>query len=96
MEGMLLQGKKSEMVTFICELKSDAKEVYLAGDFNQWRPGETRMLKAKDGSFRVKMKLPPGQHQYKFIVDGVWHNDPEAPHQELSSSDALNSAFVVG
>ena len=92
---MLLQAKMDGIVTFICELKPDAKEVYLAGDFNQWQPREKQMLKAKDGSFRVKIKLPSGQYQYKFIVDGVWHNDPDAPHQELSPSGTLDSAFVV-
>jgi 1,4-alpha-glucan branching enzyme len=92
---MLLQTKTDGIVTFICELRPEAKEVYLAGDFNQWQPRERQMLKAKDGSFRVKMKLPPGQHQYKFIVDGVWHNDPDAPHQEKNNSGVLNSEFVV-
>jgi len=94
-QNMLLQTKTDGIVTFICELRPEAKEVYLAGDFNQWQPGERRMLKAKDGSFRVKMKLPPGRHQYKFIVDGVWHNDPDAPSHEKNNSGILNSAFVV-
>ncbi len=91
---MLLQAKNG-IVTFICELKPDANEVYLTGDFNQWQPRENQMLKAQDGSFRVKIKLPPGQYQYKFIVDGVWYNDPDAPHQEQGPCDTPSSAFVV-
>ena len=92
---MLFQGKNNGIVTFICELKPDAKEVYLAGDFNQWHPKETIMLKARDGSFRTAMKLPPGQYQYKFTIDGIWHNDPDAPRHENNQSGMLNSAFVV-
>lgn len=92
---MLIQAKKVGIVTFICELKPDAKEVHLTGDFNQWHPKETKMLKAKDGSFRSSMKLFPGQYRYKFIIDGVWHNDPDAPYQDLSPSGTPNSVFVV-
>ena len=92
---MLLQAKKSGHVTFICELKPEAKEVYLVGDFNQWRAREQRMLKAQDGSFRTRIELLPGQYQYRFIVDGIWHNDPDAPRQENDSHGMFNSALTV-
>lgn len=93
---MLLQAKTNGMVTFIYELKGDAQEVYLAGSFNQWHPKAKQMLKARDGSFRTIMELPPGQHHYKFVVDGVWHDDPDAPHRFTNSFGTLNSGFVVG
>jgi 1,4-alpha-glucan branching enzyme len=43
-----------------------AKSVYVAGDFNQWDPTATKMTKTKDGSFKAKLKLTHGKHQYKF------------------------------
>lgn len=92
---MLIQAKKIGIITFICELKPDAEEVFLVGDFNQWHPKKTRMLKARDGSFRSSMRISPGQYLYKFIIDGVWHNDPDAPHHDLDSSRPLNSGFIV-
>ncbi len=91
---MLLQAKNG-VVTFICELEPDAREVYLAGDFNQWQSRDKQMFKAKDGSFRVKAELAPGQYQYKFVLDGIWCNDPDAPSQQTSPSGTVNSAFVV-
>ena len=92
---MLLLSKKGGMVTFICELKSEADEVFLAGDFNQWDAQSMRMSRAKDSSFRISRRLPPGQYRYKFIIDGVWHNDPDAPREERDQSGDLISGFVV-
>lgn len=92
---MLLQAKKNRNVTFICEINPAGCEVYVAGTFNEWRPSQGKMSKAKDGSFRTQMQLDPGHYQYMFVVDGVWHNDPEAPQQELSPSGTVNSAFTV-
>ena len=92
---MLLQAKKIRHVTFICEVKPDAKEVYLVGDFNQWRTREQRMLKAEDGSFRTRVELAPGRYRYKFVVDGTWYDDPDAPHQESDSCGMPHSVFTV-
>lgn len=53
-----------------------AKRVSLAGSFNNWN---TRTLSAKkdsNGTWTVKAKLTPGRHEYKFVVDGSWMNDP--------------------
>lgn len=92
---MLIQGRNGGSVTFICDLKSDAKEVYLAGDFNHWDPKDDRMLKARDGSFRIKITVPPGEHQYKYIVDGIWFNDPDVEQQVTDSFGTSNSYFCV-
>ena len=92
---MLLISKKGGAVTFICELNPDAKEVYLAGDFNQWDARSIRMLRAKDGSFRTSRRMPPGQYRYVFIVDGVWRRDLDAPREEREQSGDYTSAFIV-
>ena len=92
---MLIQGRNGGSVTFICDLKSDAKEVYLAGDFNRWDPKEKQMLKAQDGSFRIKFTIPPGEHQYKYVVDGIWFNDPDVVQQVINSFGTVNSYFRV-
>ena len=92
---MLLQAKNSGHVTFICELMPGAEEVYLVGNFNHWRASEQRMLRAQDGSFRSRLELAPGQYQYMFIVDGTWHNDPDAPHEQKGPCGEFNSAFTV-
>ena len=53
-----------------------AKKVNLAGSFNSW---DAKKLGAKcdsKGNWLVKTNLKPGRHEYKFLVDGVWTNDP--------------------
>jgi len=62
-----------------------AKSVFLAGNFNQWNPGELRMEK-KDNIWQISYVLAPGNYKYKFIVDGIWITDPGNPFIEGSGS----------
>lgn len=57
---------------------SAAKEVYLAGDFNQWSPYTMPMSQDKDGVWRACIPLANGCYEYRFLVDGDWQNDPHA------------------
>ncbi len=82
-------------VTFVCDINNAAKKVFLAGDFNEWAPRTSRMTKYKNGSFRARRKLLPGEYQYKFIVDGMWFNDPAAQAQVMNEHGTLNSVILV-
>lgn len=55
-----------------------AKKVSLAGDFNNWDMGSLSAKKDAKGNWSVKVNLAPGRHEYKFVVDGAWINDPVA------------------
>ena len=88
------RGKKGP-VTIICDLVPAAGKVYLAGDFNSWDPRAKRMSKAKDGTFRARMKLSSGQHEYKFVADGLWLNDPASDGQVINPFGTLNSTLCV-
>jgi len=93
---VLIKGKKNREVTFICDLKSDARDVYLVGDFNQWRISETsRMRRAQDDTFRFRLTLSPGDHRYKYVVDGRWLADPVADRCEDDGFGAVNSVVHV-
>lgn len=50
----------------------EALKVCIAGKFNAWNTSSMPMKKGKDGTWRIKLNLPPGQHEYKFFVDGGW------------------------
>jgi 1,4-alpha-glucan branching enzyme len=93
---MIHIGKTKGEVTFICNVNPQAKAVFLAGSFNQWQPQAKRMRKYKDGSFRAKLKLPSGTHQYKFLVDGLWYHDPDGPDILINDYDTINSVIHVG
>jgi 5'-AMP-activated protein kinase regulatory beta subunit len=67
---------KRQKITFSFE-SSDAKEVILMGDFNNWNPKKHPMKKDDNGKWTKAVLLPPGQYEYKFMVDGQWKEDPQ-------------------
>lgn len=78
---------------FVCA-HTGAAEVYLAGDFNEWNPRSHRMFK-KEGCFKRKLKLAPGAHEYKFVVDGAWLTDPAAVEQRPNEFGSMNSVIHI-
>ncbi len=63
-----------------------AKKVSLAGKFNAWNTNSLPMKKDKGGTWRISIKLQPGQHEYKFFVDGAWA-------QEMPCSEKVPNPF---
>ena len=51
--------------------------VQLVGNFTHWQQQPINLRKGADGIWRATVELPPGEHQYRFLVDGQWHDDPE-------------------
>jgi len=90
---MTKKGKKGE-VTFVFE-GGPVKSVYVAGDFNMWDPKANKMVKSKDGSYRAKVNLDPGEHQYKFVADGTWVEDSEAEKVVMNNFGTANSVVEV-
>jgi len=83
-----------EQVTFSLE-SPEAKEVYIAGDFNDWSENSDPMKK-NDGVWEIIMELSPGEYQYKFLVDGVWTNDPDNPKRVPDPYGGENSVLTIG
>ncbi|MEO2090037.1 MAG: glycogen-binding domain-containing protein [Gemmataceae bacterium] len=54
----------------------DAGVVCAAGTFNDWNPTTTPLTRRADGTWAVTLDLPPGRHEYKFVVDGQWCCEP--------------------
>jgi 5'-AMP-activated protein kinase regulatory beta subunit len=70
------QIPKRKRVQFVFET-TDALEVAVSGDFNGWDPGKHMMTNNGHGLWKKTMMLPPGQYEYKFVVDGEWQIDPD-------------------
>lgn len=50
----------------------DAKEVFLAGTFNEWKERQNPMSGPDpDGYWTLMLTLAPGRHKYIFLCDGV-------------------------
>ncbi|MFH1856497.1 MAG: isoamylase early set domain-containing protein [Candidatus Omnitrophota bacterium] len=74
---------------------SGAKEVFLAGDFNEWNTKSTSLKKDKDNVWRKELFLKPGRYEYKFIVDGNWITDPTNSNRSWNSIGSENSVKEI-
>lgn len=72
-----------------------AKSVGLAGSFNEWDAQRTPLKKGKDGVWKIKVSLPSGRHEYRFVVDGQWLSDPNAKESAPTPHGGSNSVIVV-
>ena len=90
------QGEPTRAVTFRFVLPEPAHQVYLAGTFNEWQYRRHPMQSADGGrTWTLTLQLPPGAHQYKFVIDGVeWRTDPNAPAIDDGNGN-LNSVVWV-
>jgi 1,4-alpha-glucan branching enzyme len=85
--------RKAKMKTVEFTFRApDAKEVFLAGEFNAWDNQSLPMKKSKNGVWKTKIKLPPGRHEYKFFADNVWVE--HLPGIEKSSNPFRTQNFI--
>jgi len=76
-------------------LTSSAKEVRLAGEFNDWDPFGYS-LSHTGNEWHVSMRLKPGKYLYKFLVDGQWIRDPGNRQWEQNDFGTGNSVLWIG
>lgn len=50
--------------------KPNASVISLVGNFNQWNPEHDYLHKDRNGIFKLRKKLRPGEYLYNYIVDG--------------------------
>lgn len=81
--------------TFRLKGFSNAKTIFLAGDFNDWSANTFAMKRAGD-EWILKVHLYPGKHLYKFIVDGKWILDPVNKLWEQNEYNTGNSVLWMG
>lgn len=75
-----------------------AHRVALAGSFNAWSDSTIPFARSSTtGAWTVTVPLPPGEHQYLFVIDGErWVPDPAAHAQVRDEFGQSNSVLVVG
>lgn len=73
------------------------RAVFLAGTFNNWDAADREMTDLNgDGVYRAALYVPVGDHQYKFVVDGIWYADHECADWVQNEHGTLNSVKHVG
>ncbi|KAL8486252.1 hypothetical protein ACS0TY_023093 [Phlomoides rotata] len=53
--------------------------VYISGSFTGWTQWPMTPVEGCPTVFQTICRLPPGYHQYKFVVDGEWRHDEHQP-----------------
>lgn len=72
-----------------------AKQVFVAGSFNDWKPEQTPLLQAGNGRWKGSVWAGPGRHEYLFVVDGQWLPDPNAKESVENPYGGRNSVLRV-
>lgn len=73
----------------------DARNVKLAGDFTGWEAAALEMKRQTNGAWKASIAVPPGQHEYRFIVDGQWADDPKCDVRKPNPFGGENCLRVV-
>ncbi|XP_066252865.1 5'-AMP-activated protein kinase subunit beta-1 isoform X2 [Euwallacea similis] len=68
------------------------REVYISGTFTNWK---TIPMVSSHGDFVTILDLPEGEHQYRYLVDGEWKNDPHNKVVEDETTGDKNNSITV-
>src|SRR5215211_4958034 len=66
------KGKSKESFSYF---DPSAQTVMVAGDFTDWDENPIALKKQKDGTWKATIPLEPGEHEYRFLVNGRWQDD---------------------
>ena len=86
-------GSKRRVPLLVKDAK--AKEVRVAGDFNDWSDKGTPLSPDGEGRWRVDLPLAPGKYQYRLLVDGDWRDHTEATERVENPFGSKNCILKV-
>jgi 1,4-alpha-glucan branching enzyme len=87
------KGRKKGTIEFSLMPDPGATLVSVAGDFSAWEP--LAMTKGSKGRFATTVALPPGVHEYRFIMDGEWMADPDHSDWAPNPYGSFNSVTHI-
>jgi len=89
------QSLKRKQTTFT--FKNDpGREVFIAGSFNNWNPKHSKLAETdQSGIYSITIMIAKGRHEYKFVVDDVWHLDPNNVESVANDVGSMNSVLIV-
>ncbi len=82
----IMKSKSAEQSVEFAYHAPNAKKVCLAGKFNAWNTKSLPMKKGNDGTWRIKIMLAPGKHEYKYFVDDAWS-------ENVPGAEMMTNAF---
>ena len=73
----------------------EAKEVYLAGEFNNWKLDENSRMEQNNGNWSKRISLNNGKYRYRFVIDGNWSEDPNNPLKQVNPYGTMDSLLNI-
>ena len=101
MAGKRLKGENATRVKVTPEKVQfefsapEAREVFIAGEFNHWDVRATPLKKEKNGIWKITLPMTPGRYEYRFLTDGKWENDPSCSGCVPNKFGSLNCVRTV-
>jgi 1,4-alpha-glucan branching enzyme len=81
-------------VTFQLKGYPSAREVYVAGSFNNGHRRQLSLSRSSDGVWSVRAQVKAGRHTYIFWVDREAVPDPENPGREQIGGREMSVIIV--
>ncbi|HZM14933.1 MAG TPA: AAA family ATPase [Candidatus Krumholzibacteria bacterium] len=72
-----------------------AREVRVTGSFTDWSFDGFPLQRSEDGLWSGTIAVGGGQHEYRFIIDGVWVKDPNNEASVMNEFGQENSVVNV-
>ena len=82
-----------EKLTTFTVKAPQARQVCVAGSFNDWSP--MALERNQRGIWTHTMRLAPGEHEYRFIVDGEWWDDPANTLRRRNAFGTQNAVLTA-
>ena len=81
---------------FVFRLEApEAQQVRVTGTFCDWETNSCALKKARTGIWETTLSLPPGRHEYRFLVDGEWRDDPNCTERVPNPFGSENCVLHV-
>ncbi len=72
-----------------------AEQVFVVGCFNEWDPMANPLEKDEEGTWSCILYIEPGEHEYRFVVDGAWCDDPVNMVRRWNEFGTQNCVLIV-
>jgi hypothetical protein len=80
-------------VTFVLDARDLSDDVFVAGDFNSWNGGSTRMRRRGNRLEATVVLCSGRRYAFRYHAGGQWFNDDEADAREPNSFGEYNSVL---
>lgn len=90
-QGSIIEVNDS-ITRFTLKTGKNVQSVLLSGSFNNWSTSGEQMKLVND-MWVIDIKLRPGRHEYKFIIDGKWMKDSRNPARLDDHCGDYNSVY---